>query len=73
VARRDVLVVLRDGRVMASFSISSLVQDAVLEAYDAADEALRLAQGFAPAIAPDIRKAVDALFAARVALDEDRS
>jgi Tfp pilus assembly protein PilX len=47
-----------------------LLQADVLVAYDAAESALREAERSAPTVAPSIRRAVDALFAARVALDE---
>jgi hypothetical protein len=43
----------------------------VIEAYDAAEFALRAAEKFAPDVAEPIRAAVDSLFAARVALDEN--
>jgi hypothetical protein len=46
------------------------LQTDVIEAYDAAESALRAAEKFAPDVAEPIRAAVDSLFAARVALDE---
>lgn len=51
----------------------SAVQTDVIAAYDAAEAALRAAEKDAPALAPRLREAVDALFAARVAIDEARS
>jgi hypothetical protein len=45
------------------------LQTDVIEAYDAAEAALRVAEKVAPDVAAPIREAVAALFAARVALD----
>jgi Tfp pilus assembly protein PilX len=51
----------------------AMLRDDVMDAYDAAESALRAAERDAPEVADPIRAAVASLFAARVALDEGKS